>query len=302
MASLGKLSTVTGAAWMLFVLLLSMIDTIGCQAASDPRIVGGFPADGTSTRHQVSVRSKSSDVASFGRGHICGGSLISLGTVLTAAHCQVDDRDRPRPASYFRVVGGGTARSIQTPNTFISDVKRNVVHGSYRSNGFLNDIGLLILSKEVGANHPTLQPIQLANRVPPNGTLCQTSGWGSTAFGGPSTEQLMAVNVTMIATSMCNGLDSYGGSIGFGMLCAGNWTGGRDACQGDSGGPLVCDRVLVGVVSHGFECARPRLPGVYADVVAYRDWIARNGTITMVAATWWWCLVVALISTILAHR
>ncbi|XP_035784313.1 trypsin-1-like [Anopheles albimanus] len=302
MTSIGKRSTIATAsvAWMLCA-LFAILPGAPCQAA-DPRIVGGFVADAASTRHQVSVRSKASDVASFGRGHICGGSLINLGTVLTAAHCLVDDRDRPRPASYFRVVGGSSTRSTQNADTFVTDVKRNVVHGNYRSYGFLNDIGLLILTKPVGANHPTLQPIPLASRVPPNGTLCQTSGWGSTSYGGPSTEQLMAVNVTIIATSMCNAPDSYGGTVGYGMLCAGNWTGGKDACQGDSGGPLVCDRVLVGVVSHGIECARPRLPGVYADVATYRDWIARNGATALPATTSIGaCLLVAL-ATFLARR
>lgn len=61
------------------------------------------------------------------------------------------------------------------------------------------------------------------------------------------------------------------------MICAGNYTyGSVDSCQGDSGGPLVCNGKLTGVISWGFECGLPKLPGVYTDVYYYSDWIKEN--------------------------
>uniref|UniRef100_A0A182J5X4 Peptidase S1 domain-containing protein n=1 Tax=Anopheles atroparvus TaxID=41427 RepID=A0A182J5X4_ANOAO len=261
---------------MLAVLLaLALVLGTPCSA-NEPRIVGGFPADGASTRHQVSVRARASDLNTFGRGHICGGSLINLSTVLTAAHCLVDQFDRVRAASYFRVVGGNINRTAQTSNTVVRDVRQVVVHANYVSRGFLNDVGLLMLATDVPSGHPTLQPIAIATLVPANGTACQTSGWGSIVYDGASSDVLLAVNVSVIAKTTCNALTSYAGSVGNGMLCAGDMAGGRDACQGDSGGPLVCGGVLAGVVSHGVECARPRYPGVYADVAYYRSWITMN--------------------------
>ncbi|TGZ71700.1 hypothetical protein CRM22_002504 [Opisthorchis felineus] len=62
------------------------------------------------------------------------------------------------------------------------------------------------------------------------------------------------------------------------MLCAGAPGGGRDTCQYDSGGPLMCESsnqwYVVGVVSFGYECGDPDLPGVYTNVSFFTKWIA----------------------------
>ena len=75
-------------------------------------------------------------------------------------------------------------------------------------------------------------------------------------------------------------LESYGPNEFLGQyeICAGKYDGGKDSCQGDSGGPLIClddnnQPVLTGVVSWGYGCAWAGLPGIYAELSQYIDWI-----------------------------
>ncbi|XP_072044563.1 trypsin-1-like [Amphiura filiformis] len=104
-----------------------------------------------------------------------------------------------------------------------------------------------------------------------------TTGWGTTSEGGLQNPYLFEVTVPVVDQQECIH-NYYPEPITDDMICAGLPEGGKDACQGDSGGPLVGligDRwYLGGVVSWGYGCARPELPGVYTRVTEFEDWIA----------------------------
>lgn len=44
---------------------------------------------------------------------------------------------------------------------------------------------------------------------------------------------------------------------------------------------MVCNGVLTGIVSGGKGCALPRLPGVYADIFHYINWIIENENVVI---------------------
>lgn len=285
-------------------LLLLSVAFSALAASTVPKIIGGFPAEQDDTMHQVSIRFRTVDQQSFGRGHICGGSLINNRTVLTAAHCVVDLENGVRfPANTFRVVGGSVERMQQTANTVVVDVAKTYVHEGFNMINIENDIALMILSEPISDNHPTLQPIERVSSQPPADTSCQTSGWGTIIFGqNASPTRLLAVNVTIQSTEHCNASTSYNGHLTAGMFCAGQ--ANKDACQGDSGGPLVCDGKLAGVVSHGKGCGLDGFPGIYSDVAYYRGWIEQclaggcsgaGGTVIS------WGLLVGLLVALVLH-
>lgn len=114
------------------------------------------------------------------------------------------------------------------------------------------------------------------------------AGWGRTQEGGKSATVLQELMLPVLENKVCE--DKYQ-TIGKrlsdkqfddAVLCAGFLAGGKDSCQGDSGGPLMQPRIQdgnpvyyqIGVVSYGIGCARADIPGVYARVQTFVDWIS----------------------------
>ena len=139
-----------------------------------------------------------------------------------------------------------------------------------------NDIAIVELASEVSFND-NMKPVCLPTRrmnFRPN-TRCTVTGFGAIREGGPQAVTLMKADVPIVGNRKCS--RNYQQRISDLKICAGYDEGKIDSCQGDSGGPLVCPlkgkAYLAGVVSYGIGCARPGLPGVYANVKALLDFI-----------------------------
>ncbi|KAG0411312.1 hypothetical protein HPB47_011567, partial [Ixodes persulcatus] len=110
------------------------IDTCGASLDRGGRIVGGWNATEGEFPWQVSLQHKNS------REHFCGGSIIEPDIVVSAAHC-VDGR-----GPEHIVVQAGIL-NLKNPTNYsqLRDVEKVLVHESYRSADFANDIALLKL-------------------------------------------------------------------------------------------------------------------------------------------------------------
>jgi len=202
--------------------------------------------------------------------HFCGGSLVTRYHVITAAHCLKNGRSyQVRLGDHYLVDKTADEQTIA-----VEKVWRHELFGKKGHRGY--DVAVLKLK----------QPAQLNDKVNtvcldkiqnfPAGKQCVVTGWGTTKFGGYGSRRLLQVKLPIRTQQDC--LKVYR-KIGDNEFCAGLDEGGKDSCQGDSGGPFVCQNdksgkwYLTGVVSWGFECARPGKYGVYCKVSAVYDWI-----------------------------
>jgi len=240
------------------------------------RIVGGAIVTPGAHPYQAGL------LMAFGGGTgLCGGSLVTARTILTAAHC-------PIGSSSTQVILG--AHTLQA--TEASQVRRTVtntgsnyrLHGSYNPSNLNNDIAMLIMPTPAIGMTARIQISALppaGNSETFAGVTATVSGWGRISDGSSATSaQLRSTTNTVITNAVC--AQTYGTSVVVGSTICITTAGGRGTCNGDSGGPLTITRAAtgkwqVGVVSFGAAAGcQAGFPAGFARVTSFRPWIVGN--------------------------
>uniref|UniRef100_A0A1A9X5G4 limulus clotting factor C n=1 Tax=Glossina brevipalpis TaxID=37001 RepID=A0A1A9X5G4_9MUSC len=263
--------------YIIFVIFLNLVsEVINAKFPSlnkESKIIGGTEIPINIAKYQVSVRLKTlENQYGYGRGHLCGGSVITQRLVLTAAHCVTNSNLNvpvARNPKELTVVMGSILLYHRLPNNLQYNVQQVIQHANFNTTTLVNDIALLFLNGYIPWNWPTVTAIPIQSKAVLVDTMCTVTGWGRMA-NGQTSKVLLAGQVPIIKYMECS--QNYG-ILPQSMLCAGYMRGGIDACQGDSGGPLECNRQLVGIVSWGNGCAEPGNPGVYTNVSDFYKWI-----------------------------
>ncbi|XP_031331648.1 chymotrypsin-1-like [Photinus pyralis] len=233
------------------------------SAFANGRVVGGSTAPDRAYPYQISIRLQD-------WGHICGGSIINDGHVLTAAHCVSGENVKDM------TVVAGTNRLIDSQQTNYT-VREAIIHEDFQLFLMNDDIAILKLNEKIIFND-RIQPVGLTEVYPPPGTNCTLTGWGSTVY--PWTEfpdQLQHIRLKTISLEECKRkLPLNALPVGQEQICTLTKTG-EGACGGDSGGPLVDNASggQIGVISWGYSCALG-WPDIYTNVYAYRGWIGER--------------------------
>lgn len=220
-------------------------------------------------------------------GHFCGGTLVASKYVITSANCMA-------------VISGPTDFKIRLGEHDLSstgegslteltlDVASYTIHENY-DNAIVrdNDITVIELAQEVDIT--TYTPACLAKTSDSttfDGKNAWVYGWGTTSFGGDSSDVLLEVELPVVSNEQCltsfadlynmtvEDLQNYADTDS--MICAGG-VEGKDSCKGDGGGPLTyksgAQHVLIGDASWGYGCAQAGIYGVYGRISFFREWI-----------------------------
>lgn len=218
------------------------------------RIVGGRPARIEQVPWQIAL---------YNNGYfICGGSIISVHWVLTAAHC----------------VEGGGSFAVRAGSPYVNRrgqvrlARVVVISSGYNPNTVNHDIAMIRVRRRFRITR-YVKPIALARhgrRLPQRFFV---SGWGTRSESGGAVNRLRGVTVRRVNRRKCRRKYKNTNPITKYMICAA--APGKDSCQGDSGGPLVRRGIQYGIVSFGIGCARPRYPGVYTNIRRVNRWIRK---------------------------
>lgn len=265
---------------------------------ASPRVINGDPGDPSRHPYLVSLllASRYADDGPF-QAQFCGGTLTTPTTVVTAAHCLVDEKTGDqRPATNLLV---GVGPSLRDPALRVVRVTQVLVNPDYARRTAVNDIAVLTLAEPV-TDLRTLRPVspEEAAALTTPGSRVEVVGWGNTSTSSKQFPDVFRVGrLVVFPDASCgdgkpftingvtfNGFDSSEADARVMVCAAGASDAGTviDSCQGDSGGPLVAGEGeaarLVGVVSWGEECAS-RFPGVYTRVASEFEFLQAAGAV-----------------------
>ncbi|XP_049771918.1 elastase-1-like [Schistocerca cancellata] len=242
------------------------------------RIYGGQEAASGQFPYQVSLQ-----VSALGtRHHSCGGALISISAVLTAAHC-AQNSTYYISIRLYNAVAGELNLSTDEGTEQTSLVEEQIVHPDYPGRVktdnvlFVNDIAIFKLGTALSLNS-CVQTVQLpsAGSIPQSGSVAIISGWGSTPTE-PTSDALLWLELPIIDLETCRrALGAIGeDELVDTMVCTAPGTNGGGVCNGDSGGPLVLNGEVIGLSSWTISPCGSDGPSGFTRVSAYIDFISQ---------------------------
>uniref|UniRef100_W8CEB5 Serine protease gd n=1 Tax=Ceratitis capitata TaxID=7213 RepID=W8CEB5_CERCA len=222
---------------------------------------------------------------SSGLRFLCGGSLVSSNTVITAAHCF---KLKSIGASQIVVyLGRHNLENYGEVGAVSRDIRNLLIHPDYNSKSLPDaDIAILHMQSAVSFSE-FIRPICLWSESADNalivGQTAFVAGWGADENGREVTALPKMVDASIVSDNEClRSSEVYSKLTTPRTICAGN-RDGTGPCMGDSGGGLMMSRngvwMLRGVVSAGLtsqgQCDLSQYI-IYCDLAKHYSWVRSN--------------------------
>ncbi|KAJ1883270.1 hypothetical protein LPJ57_000283 [Coemansia sp. RSA 486] len=209
--------------------------------------------------------------------YVCGGTIISPTTIVTAAHCVYNIDGEAYPMQNITVGYGSSKRSEQQTTTPIEVVVHPKYSAIFGLNGpQTNDIAIINIPEL--AMDETTSSIRIYNRLLEPGNEALALGWGSDRVDhamDPQPDNLKGVVVAIGDKDSCYEQDaSYVSPNGDEICTLNSYHPGNASCKGDSGTGLVIKYgdyyYLAGLTSEG-NSPGGNFCGIKGGVVMYTN-------------------------------
>ncbi|KAJ2700159.1 hypothetical protein FB645_005091 [Coemansia sp. IMI 203386] len=231
----------------------SFLQSLDFSHKNHKRIIGGFEMTEHGASYIVHLTLQGPTVP-----YVCGGTIISPTTIVTAAHCVYNIDGEAYPVQNITVGYGSSKRSEQQTTTPIEVVVHPKYSPGFGPNGLgTNDIAIINIPEL--AMDETTSSIRIYNHLLETGNEALALGWGSDRVDhamDPQPDNLKGVVVAIGDKDRCHEEDaSYVSPNGDEICTLNSYHPGNTSCKGDSGTGLVIKYgdyyYLTGLTSEG---------------------------------------------------